>query len=548
MTFLDRTNEIILKYINKKFNLDIKDLVGDKNCDLIKKNLGNDVYRELKELILYYQNKLNKKFLDLNFHRGVSELMKKDICVAVKQEEEIGTGFFCKIPFPPKEKTVFITCDFIANINYHNQSPIYLKFERMNKIITLNLNDRYKYTNQKYNTTIIEIKENDSIQSYLELDDILIYDIIDNVNNNQEYENKMVYILQKIEGELSLSYGAITGISPNKYCEYEFFHNCWTNGESGGSPILNINNKIIGIHWGHGRNFKIKKGTFLNYPVKEFIHQYCSSKIKNKNIESKQLNKTDNLIQKFKLIHKSVGIDIFKDLEKLDINILYCRECQIINFFRLDFNEKVIYQMIHKALFNIEIENQKCTAFSCRIPIGTKNKYLQVLITSNKIINENILNKKNEIIEIHLEENKLIMRLSLDNRLKYTSSIYGITIIEIKYEDYIENFLDLDVHILNCLINDDKNLENDYANEAIYMILYSKENVLISYGVIKNIFVDKNYQFMHYCFGTEDSSDLPILNKFNQVIGIHCGNRHNYGVGTFLAYPIKEFIQKCFKD
>ena len=39
----------------------------------------------------------------------------------------------------------------------------------MNKIITLNLNDRYKYTNEKYNTTIIEIKENDSIQSYLEL-------------------------------------------------------------------------------------------------------------------------------------------------------------------------------------------------------------------------------------------------------------------------------------------------------------------------------------------------------------------------------------------
>jgi hypothetical protein len=64
-------------------------------------------------------------------------------------------------------------------------------------------------------------------------------------------------------------------------------------------------------------------------------------------------------------------------------------------------------------------------------------------------------------------------------------------------------------------------LENDYANEAIYMILYSKENVLISYGVIGHVFIDKNYQFMHYCFGTEDSSDLPILNKFNQVIGIH---------------------------
>jgi hypothetical protein len=39
-----------------------------------------------------------------------------------------------------------------------------------------------KYTNKEYDITIIEIKEKDNIKNYLELDDNILNDLIDNKN------------------------------------------------------------------------------------------------------------------------------------------------------------------------------------------------------------------------------------------------------------------------------------------------------------------------------------------------------------------------------
>ena len=45
-----------------------------------------------------------------------------------------------------------------------------------------------KYTNEEYDITIIEIKEEDNIKNHLELDNIIIDDILNNNNNkNKEY-------------------------------------------------------------------------------------------------------------------------------------------------------------------------------------------------------------------------------------------------------------------------------------------------------------------------------------------------------------------------
>ena len=52
--------------------------------------------------------------------------------------------------------------------------------------------------------------------------------------------------------------------------KYNFIHKCSTRGGSSGSPILNLNNKLIGIHK-EGIHNKYNIGTFLNYPIKEFI-------------------------------------------------------------------------------------------------------------------------------------------------------------------------------------------------------------------------------------------------------------------------------------
>ena len=94
----------------------------------------------------------------------------KSIC-EIKTGNSIGTGFFCKIPFPNKDNMlkVFITAGYIVNENDEKIS-IFIKDK---KIKELNLNNRIKYTSRsRYNdTTIIEIKDEDKIvNNYLELD------------------------------------------------------------------------------------------------------------------------------------------------------------------------------------------------------------------------------------------------------------------------------------------------------------------------------------------------------------------------------------------
>ena len=126
-----------------------------------------------------------------------------------------------------------------------------------------------KYTNKDYDITIIEIKEEDEIKSFLELDDKIINDIINNSDENNDYIDETLYIIQYPEGQLSVSYGILQNIFVDK--KYNFNHKCCTRRGSSGSPILNLKNKIIGIHK-EGTN-KYNKGTFLNYPIKEFIKQ-----------------------------------------------------------------------------------------------------------------------------------------------------------------------------------------------------------------------------------------------------------------------------------
>ena len=81
-----------------------------------------------------------------------------------------------------------------------------------------------------------------------------------------------MYIIQYPEGKLSVSYGILNSIYEDK--KYNFNHFCSTKKGSSGSPILNIaTNKIIGIHKESSELHNFNRGTFLNYPIKEFIMQ-----------------------------------------------------------------------------------------------------------------------------------------------------------------------------------------------------------------------------------------------------------------------------------
>ena len=89
-----------------------------------------------------------------------------------------GNGFFAKIPFKSKLLPVLITTNHAINIgDIHNKLNISLYLNNDKKIKTIKLDvNRLKYTNEKLDITIIEIKENlDNLNNdYLELEDNII--------------------------------------------------------------------------------------------------------------------------------------------------------------------------------------------------------------------------------------------------------------------------------------------------------------------------------------------------------------------------------------
>ena len=218
--------------------------------------------------------------------KKIIEQMDKNIC-RIKIGNIQGTGFFCKIPFPDNNNMilVFITNNHIINedILNNNNKNIIIQIKEEKKERILNIKNRMIYTNEEYDVTIIEIKEIDNINYNLELDDIIINDILYNNNENDLYKYKTIYIIQYPESELSVSYGIIDEIYLDK--EYNFNHLCSTRNGSSGSPILNKNNKLIGIHKEGKNKNNYNIGTFLNYPIKEFIKQNYN--IKNNNIIDK---------------------------------------------------------------------------------------------------------------------------------------------------------------------------------------------------------------------------------------------------------------------
>ena len=149
----------------------------------------------------------------------------------------------------------------------------------------------------------------------------------------------------------------------------------------------------------------------------------------------------------------------------------------------LETTEEIIKQMKTK-ICKIYLKNGiKGTGFFCKISLLNQNNKLNVLITNNHIINEEIIKGKEIIIKI----NNKSKRIELDNRIKYTNKEYDVTIIEIKKEDEI-----------NCeyFENEINNFNEENNKESIYILHYpGNENISVSYGIINVINQKKNMNF-----------------------------------------------------
>ena len=328
----------------------------------------------------------------------ILEQMEKNIC-RIKIGEEKGTGFFCKIPFPDKDNmlSVFITNNHIIdeNILYKEDSKIEIEIMEEKDIKMINLDNKKKYTNKEYDITIIEIKEEDNINNYLELDNNIINDILNNDNNlNEEYKDKTIYMIQYPKGKLSVSYGILTEIFEDK--KYNFNHKCNAEGRSSGSPIFNINNKLIGIHKERYNN-KNNKGTFLNYPIKEFIELYNSEKLlKDFNKKyTKDIN--DTSITELDLQKSYTGNERLKDLCKIEF-----KELKKLNLYDNNISDiKVLEKAKFEKLEILDLGNNKISDINILEKVKfkeLKELYLQWNNISDIRAFENVKFEKLEIL------------------------------------------------------------------------------------------------------------------------------------------------------
>jgi len=219
-------------------------------------------------------------------------IFQMENCVCKIKNKKIGTGFFCKIPFPDNFKflPVLITCNHVLDENsiaQGNEIEFTLNNDKIAKSIVIN-NSRMLYTNIKKDITIIEIKpKGDSIdqKSFLEIDK-KIYEA-----NLEKYIEKPVYLNHYQEGkEVNYSLGKIIKVGG-----YNIKHNCETDEGSSGSPILNLENfSVVGVHKGFDDKFNC--GTFIKIAIEEFneLHKNSEGKkqsnepITNKNSEGKK--------------------------------------------------------------------------------------------------------------------------------------------------------------------------------------------------------------------------------------------------------------------
>ena len=181
---------------------------------------------------------------------GTKTILNQMINCICKIKYNNGIGFFCKIPLYNNIMNFLMTNYSIINENYFKENN---KMELIlnNDIIKIDLNiKRIIYYNKEYDITLIELKEEDKIKEYIELDNI-----------DEKYENKSIYILGYLNEDICVSYGIL-----NKIDKYNII--CNIDNISLGSPILNLkNNKLIGI------NILNNKRILLKYALNDFINK-----------------------------------------------------------------------------------------------------------------------------------------------------------------------------------------------------------------------------------------------------------------------------------
>lgn len=196
----------------------------------------------------------------------------------------------------------------------------------------------------------------------------------------------------------------------------------------------------------------------------------------------------------------------------------------------------------------------KGIGFFVKIPFPKNNKTINVLITSNKLINEYDLTDANNIkLYIKNNNNNTTIDSNIDNNRKfYTNNEYRITIIEILEKDELEN-----IPFLTAVSNlDNQQMTPNTINyfESIFLLCYnanydnSRKDQYITGNIVNSPYENNNRIFTFYTAINNNMAEAigcPILliNE-HKVIGINITEQIGVNNGILIDKPILDFYFK----
>jgi len=445
--------------------------------------------------------------------------IKKYICEIYLDNSIKGIGFFCYIPFPDKSHLLpsLITNNHLINKN-NKRVILNTLYNNKSKKITIEINnDRKIYMSEKYDTTFIEIKPiKDKIEYFLELDDN-----INKQNFNEIYSDKSIYMIDYIKfynsKNISLSVGTLKKISEKN--KFDIYHLCSTKESFSGSPILFLsNNKVIGIQKEVTSNYyDFNKGTFLKYPIKEFINdgKKINEILITLKIEEIDINKNIYFLNNVDSKYNKNKKNVLNELNNKNVELFINNKK---NKFQKYFNPKKtgIYKVILK--FNICIKNCSKMFYNCGNIINidlsffdssqvTNTKYM--FSHCNNLLYINFTNfDTSKVTNMSYMFSHCSNLINFDLSSFNTENVYNISYMfynccNISYIN-LSNFntkkiIDMSYLFYNCKKLTDINIENfDTKNVVDMSDMFSRCKKLINFNV--NHFNTENVSNMSHMF------------------------------------------------
>ena len=361
-----------------------------------------------------------------------------------------GSGFFCFIPFGNSKIPVLITNYHVIDNDYFKNDSIInltLNDDKETKIIQIG-NNRKIYSSDKYDTTIIEIlPSKDRINYFLELKEKIF-----ELNSWAFYQKESIYILHYPKSQkVSVSYGMLKDIKDS-----DIFHYCSTEDGSSGSPILSLSTKrIIGIHKEgvKGRNFN--KGTFLKYPINEFLNIFNNHE--NNNV----INNTNSVHLNYK---KENNISNFMNVGNISIQNSYLEK---------SIKKSLIYNKKKDVLYIVDYDGRE--------------GYIDLNIEENKLLYEIYNEVKNKFFFLPKEENYFFIKRN--NNMISIDPYKGVKDIGLKNNDKI------------YIGNNHKNTINN--NQLVLIFIFEGKEINV------NVNIEENQLLLQIIYDLKNKNEIP---------------------------------------